>query len=180
MWMLIMNVYRQDCSKFENLKKWVVTISSWWTLELLTGLTKKKLVAIDIHIEETSISSIFYVWMLSQHVWLIVKRWEFASKRFPLLLSTFYFQLFSGVLINYFVTSGSHFFLVMRWHDLTKKYTYPHTYLSTYLPTYLSTYLREHPQGGILETCDLYDIWSEWWGDLTWWVSGRRKAQNEA
>ena len=49
---------------------------------------------------------------------------------------------------------------------LTKKYTYPPT--PTYLPTYLSTYHREHPQSEILETCDLYDIWSEWWGDLTW------------
>ena len=61
-----------------------------------------------------------------------------------------------------------HLIRVMRWHDQTNKSTYPHTYLSTYLPTYLSTYLREHPQGAILETCDLYDIWSEWWGDLTW------------
>ena len=49
---------------------------------------------------------------------------------------------------------------------LTKKYTYPPT--PTYLPTYLSTYHREHPQSEILETCDLYDIWSEWKGDLTW------------
>ena len=57
-----------------------------------------------------------------------------------------------------------HLIRVMRRHDLTKKSTYPHTYL----PTYLSTYLREHPQGAILETCDLYDIWSECWGDLTW------------
>ena len=52
----------------------------------------------------------------------------------------------------------------MRRHDLTKKSTFPHTYL----PTYLSTYLRAHPQDAILETCDLYDICSEWWGDLTW------------
>ena len=29
-------------------------------------------------------------------------------------------------------------------------------------------HLRAHPQDAILETCDLYDICSEWWGDLTW------------
>ena len=27
---------------------------------------------------------------------------------------------------------------------------------------------REHLQRAILETCDLWDIWSEWWGDMTW------------
>ena len=26
---------------------------------------------------------------------------------------------------------------------------------------------REHLQWAILETCDLWDIWSEWWGDMT-------------
>ena len=23
-------------------------------------------------------------------------------------------------------------------------------------------------QRAILDTCDLWDIWSEWWGDMTW------------
>ena len=27
---------------------------------------------------------------------------------------------------------------------------------------------REHLQGAILGTSDLWDIWSEWWGDMTW------------
>ena len=27
---------------------------------------------------------------------------------------------------------------------------------------------REHLQRVALETCDLWDIWSEWWGDMTW------------
>ena len=27
---------------------------------------------------------------------------------------------------------------------------------------------REHLQRAILETFDLWDIWSEWWGDMTW------------
>ena len=26
---------------------------------------------------------------------------------------------------------------------------------------------REHFQRALLETCDLWDIWSEWWGDIT-------------
>ena len=26
---------------------------------------------------------------------------------------------------------------------------------------------KEHLQWAILETCDLWDIWSEWWGDMT-------------
>ena len=27
---------------------------------------------------------------------------------------------------------------------------------------------REHLHGAILENCDIWDIWSEWWGDMTW------------
>ena len=27
---------------------------------------------------------------------------------------------------------------------------------------------REHFQRAILETYDLWDIWSEWWGHMTW------------
>ena len=27
---------------------------------------------------------------------------------------------------------------------------------------------REHIQRATLETCDLWDIWSEWWGQMTW------------
>ena len=48
------------------------------------------------------------------------------------------------------------------------KNTYLPTYLPTYPPTYLCTFIREHPKGAILETCDLWDIWSEWWGGMTW------------
>ena len=45
-WKWIMNVYRQDCSKFENLEKWPcccccwISIRPWSPLELLTELTK--------------------------------------------------------------------------------------------------------------------------------------------
>ena len=42
------------------------------------------------------------------------------------------------------------------------------TYLPTYPPTHLCTSITEHPKGAILETCDLWDIWSEWWEDMTW------------
>ena len=28
--------------------------------------------------------------------------------------------------------------------------------------------LREHLHRAILETCDLWDIWSEWWEDMNW------------
>ena len=44
-WKWIMNVYRQDCSKFEKFEKvaccccWI-SISPWWTLELLAELIK--------------------------------------------------------------------------------------------------------------------------------------------
>ena len=45
-WKWIMNVYRQDCSKFENLEKWpccccLISIRPWSPLELLTELTKR-------------------------------------------------------------------------------------------------------------------------------------------
>ena len=60
-----------------------------------------------------------------------------------------------------------HLIRVMRRHDLTKKIpTYLHTYPPTYLPTYLCTSIREHSKGAIQETCDLWDIWSEWWEDM--------------
>ena len=42
----------------------------------------------------------------------------------------------------------------MRRHDLTQKD--------------LCTSIKEHPKGAILGTCDLLDIWSDWWGDMTW------------
>ena len=43
---------------------------------------------------------------------------------------------------------------------------YPSTYLPTYLPTYVPP--LENTLKAILETCDLSDIWSDWWGDMTW------------
>ena len=32
----------------------------------------------------------------------------------------------------------------------------------------MSKTIREHPQSAILETCDFWGIWSEWWEDMTW------------
>ena len=58
-----------------------------------------------------------------------------------------------------------HLIRVMRRHDLTEKIP---TYQHTYPPTYLPTSLTEHPQRAILETCDHWDIWSEWWRYMTW------------
>ena len=36
---------------------------------------------------------------------------------------------------------------------------------------------REHLQRATLETCDLRDIWSEWWGDMTWPKKDNDKAR---
>ena len=38
---------------------------------------------------------------------------------------------------------------------------------------------REHLQRAILETCDLWDIWSEWWGDMTWPTKRQRQRQTQ-
>ena len=48
----------------------------------------------------------------------------------------------------------------MRKHNLINKKT------TTKTNTMTNTF-REHLQRAILETCDLWDIWSEWWGDMT-------------
>ena len=52
-----------------------------------------------------------------------------------------------------------HLFRVMRRHDMTKKLTKKMTKTKTFW---------EHLLRAILETCDLWDIWSEWWAALTW------------
>ena len=50
---------------------------------------------------------------------------------------------------------------LMRRHDLTNKKT------MTMTMTMTKTF-GEHPQIATPETFDLWDIWSEWWGDMTW------------
>ena len=62
------------------------------------------------------------------------------------------------------------------WSEWWRYMIWPRKYLPTYIPIHLPTYpptylpasFTEHPQGAIPETCDLCDIWSEWWGDMTW------------
>ena len=60
-----------------------------------------------------------------------------------------------------------HLTRVMRGHDLTNKKTITKTNTKTKTMTKTSTF-RDHLQRATLETCDLWDIWSEWWGDMTW------------
>ena len=48
------------------------------------------------------------------------------------------------------------------WPDQKKTKTKTKTKTMTKTNTF-----REHLQWAILETCDLWDIWSEWWGDMT-------------
>ena len=38
---------------------------------------------------------------------------------------------------------------------------------------------REHLQRAILDTCDLWDIWSEWWGYMTWPKKRQRQVQRQ-
>ena len=54
----------------------------------------------------------------------------------------------------------------MRGHDLTNKKTMTNTKTKTMTMTKTNTFW-EHLQRATLETCDLWDIWSEWWGDMT-------------
>ena len=49
----------------------------------------------------------------------------------------------------------------MTWQKITKTNAKKKTMRKT------NTF-RELHQRAILETCDLWDIWSEWWGDMTW------------
>ena len=46
-------------------------------------------------------------------------------------------------------------------YDLTTKKNYKDKYKYNHK-------LREHIQIVVEETCDFRDIWSEWWGDMTW------------
>ena len=55
----------------------------------------------------------------------------------------------------------------MRRHDMTKKKTMTKTKTKTKTMTKTNT-IRERLQRAGPETRDLWDIWSEWWGDMTW------------
>ena len=58
-----------------------------------------------------------------------------------------------------------------RWGDMTwptkQAMTKTNSMTKTKTKTITNTF-RKHPQRATPETCDLWDIWSEWWGDRTW------------
>ena len=82
-----------------------------------------------------------------------LKRWPCHSLSHSLNKLTLLF-------FTYKEQSKRHLIRAMRRHDLTNTMTVSKTKAMT------KTF-REHLQGAILETCDLWDICSEWWGDLT-------------
>ena len=55
----------------------------------------------------------------------------------------------------------------MRRHDLTNKKTKTMTKTNTKTMTIINTFW-EHPQLVTPKTFDLWDIWSEWWGNMAW------------
>ena len=62
-----------------------------------------------------------------------------------------------------------HLIRVMRSHEITNKKTMTKTNTKTKAMTMTKTNtFREHIQRATLETCDLWDILSEWWEDMTW------------
>jgi len=60
------------------------------------------------------------------------------------------------------------------WPDQKKRRTKTNTKTKTMTKT---NTIREPCQRAILETCDLWDIWSEWWEDLTWPKKWLRQRQ---
>ena len=71
-----------------------------------------------------------------------------------------------------------HLTRVMRAHDLNIKKTMTKTKTKTKTMTKTNTF-RELHQRAILETCDLWDIWSEWWGDMTWPKKDKEKDKDK-
>ena len=64
-----------------------------------------------------------------------------------------------------------HLIRVMKRHDMTKKkWTKTNTKTKTFW---------EHLLRAILETCDLWDICSEWWEDMTWPKNWQRQIQRQ-
>ena len=79
-----------------------------------------------------------------------------------------------------------HLIRVMRGHELTNKIMMTMTKTNRVTRGHGLTNkmtktnrLREHLQRATLETCDLWDIWSEWWGDMTWPVQIQRQIQRQ-
>ena len=66
----------------------------------------------------------------------------------------------------------------MRKHDLTNKKTMTKTSTMTMTKTMTNTF-REHLQRAIFETFELWDIWSEWWGNMTWPTKRQQRRQTQ-
>ena len=68
----------------------------------------------------------------------------------------------------------------MRKHDLTSKKTTTKTSTMTMTMTKTMTNtFREHLQRAIFETFELWDIWSEWWGNMTWPTKRQQRRQTQ-
>ena len=68
----------------------------------------------------------------------------------------------------------------MRKYDLTSKKTMTKTTTMTMTMTKTMTYtFREHLQRAIFETFELWDIWSEWWGNMTWPTKRQQRRQTQ-
>ena len=67
-----------------------------------------------------------------------------------------------------------HLIRVMRGHGATNKKTITKTKTMTKTST-----LRQRLSRAILETCDIWDIWSGWWGDMTWPTKKRWQRQRQ-
>ena len=128
----------------------------------------------------SSASLSFFIgpWTLGPDLWALIWHLEVEFATDPSCVTwqkQIYFQLSTDSFIGDFVTDSlteprdprdlwrlRHLIRVMRRHDRTKKKTMTTTKTMTKTNTF-----REHLQWVILETCDLWDIWSEWWGDMT-------------
>ena len=71
-----------------------------------------------------------------------------------------------------------HLIRVIRRHELTNKKTLPKTKTMTMTNAMTKT-LREHPQRAALETCNLWNIGPEWWGEMTWPTKRQLQRQRQ-
>ena len=67
-----------------------------------------------------------------------------------------------------------HLIRVMRTHELTKNKQWQRQ-MQRQWQRQRQIYLQEHLQRAIPETCDPWNIWSEWWGDMTHKITMTKK-----
>ena len=65
-----------------------------------------------------------------------------------------------------------------RKHDLTNKKTMTKTNTNTNTKTITKTF-REHLQRAIFDIFYLWNIWSEWWENMTWTIKRQRERQRQ-